>query len=466
MTSIINNTFSRVIPRAQAVRIHEIQQLHFDALDDALDTLDEKIASRGRLAMQRIRTSNYSETVIRRETKKLLSHVDGTVMESVAMQIESAALYAQRAADVVRAWQIAGKLKDGQEHLSVSKSALLRARRPGVAVIDAEASLARIKISPLRSPAEIKKALKEFGAKTRLANYRGPKTKGMKVLEKLKKAKLIRNTPEIGLSRRLHGASSLNRKLTEKAVYQGIREASNINKAGRDLISELRKGGTELAKNQRLTKPLKRLKKAGRKLNLMSVNSSDTEALKKARKEWNSSFKQIERIAARNVDRRGGYAELTGIIRKQGSKGLDKALSRWLEEKQAYHAERLVETETSAAYRAREYEQHANKPYIVGFWWRRSASMVKLDTRRKQDISRARSLRRRGKSGKRKTKGRPCTVCPSLADQRFPVEYAREYPRGAHPQCRCWYEWIYDENALANTPITQDDVDWYESLED
>ena len=283
-------------------------------------------------------------------------------------------------------------------------------------------------------------------------------------MAKLRKAKLVRSSPEIGLSTRLHGSAALNVDLTNQAVGTAIREASNMNKAGRDIIRTVQQGGNQISVNRRLTKPLMRLKRAGRKLQLLSVNKGDPDALKAATKAFDKEFRKIRGIASKLVDSRGGYQEMIQIIEKQGVRGMDKALGRWLDEKQASHAERIAETETAGAYRAREYEQHANKPYIVGFWWRRNPGMVSLDNKRRNDISHARKNRRRGRNGKRKTKGRPCRVCPALADLRFPVEYARDYPRGAHPNCRCWYEWIYDTAKRDAMPITAEDVAWFESL--
>jgi hypothetical protein len=453
-----------VIPQAQSARIREIQDIFWRSLDESLDELDELIAHRARISMRKIRKSGYSRSTIRRETRKITSATNDSTARLIASQVEAAALYAQRAADVIRAWQISGRLKEGVEHLTVSDSALARARLPGASAIDAEAATARIKITPLKTRAEVNKALAQYGSKN-AAQRQGPiSTPGTRAMAKLRKAKLVRSSPEIGLSTRLHGSAALNVDLTNNAVNTAIREASNMNKAGRDIIRAVQKGGEQISVNRRLTKPLVRLRRAGRRLQKLSVNKSDPDALKAATKAFDKEFRKIRSIASELVDARGGYQEFIQIIEKQGVQGMDKALNRWLDEKQAFHSERIAETETAGAYRAREYQQHANKPYIVGFWWRRNPGMARLDMRRRKDIRRVRRSRRGGKNSKRKVKGQPCRVCPSLADLRFPVEYAREYPRGAHPNCRCWYEWIYDTSKRDAMPITQDDLDWYEAL--
>ncbi|MFH1603552.1 MAG: hypothetical protein ABIH03_06570, partial [Pseudomonadota bacterium] len=331
---------------------------------------------------------------------------------------------------------------------------------------DAQASLARVKTSTLRTPQDVRRTLDEYGAKTIRQGYKGPATSGTRAVDKLRRLGLMRKSQEIGLSKRLHNSAALNIADTERAIGTAIREASNLNKAGRDLINVLNQAGTPLSANRKLTKPLQRLRDAGRKLQSLSVNQGDPDALKAATAEFDASFRRIKKIAASRVDSRGGYVELRQIIEKRGVDGLDKALDRWLDEKQAYHAERIVETETAAAYRAREIDQHSGKSYITGAYWRRNPGMVSLDKRRKKDIAQSRRTLRAGKRGKRKTKGRPCQVCPSLADQWFPVEFLRDYPRGAHPNCRCWFEWTYSSGGLSSAPLTQADLDWFESLPD
>lgn len=454
------------IPEAQAVRIRQVQDTFWSALDDSLDELDASVAKRFRKSMAKIRASGFNEAVIRRETKAILRHTNDVTTQLLAGQVQAAAEYAQRAADVTRAWQIAGRLKEGVSHLNVSASAYARANRPGVAGIDAQAAVARIKFARLRTPRAANAAFARYGARVQLADYNGPMTSGMRVLKKLRAMGLVKRSQEIGLSARLHGSLAYNTKLTEKAIGTAIREAHGLNKAARDLVNVSKQAGEPLSVKAKLTGPLKRLQQAGRNLQHLSINQGDPDAIKEATAEFNRKFETVKRAAGKLVDSRGGYKEFIQIAEKQGVDGMDKALSRWLDEKQASHAERIIETETAAAYRAREYAQHVGKPYVVGFWWRRNPGMASLDKRRRKDALRVRRSLRAGRKAKRKVAGAPCRVCPELADKRFPVEYAREFPRGAHPNCRCWYEWIYNTGALANSPLTQADLDWYAALPD
>ena len=485
------------IPVEQSARIRAIQDVHFDALDDALDTVDDQIAAQAKKSMAKIRASNFSDSVIRAETRKITGNTTDVTREALANQVRGAAEYAQRAADTIRAWQVSGRLRTGVDHLTVSDSAFARASRPGAAAVDAEAALARITHARLRTPAEQRAALERYGSKLPRIDHSGPATDGTRAMNKLRKAGIVKKSSEIGLSERLHGAAANNIKATERSVGIAIREGKNINRAGRDLIRHLNSDGTQLSVKRKLTKPLQRLRRASRRLQRLSLNTSDPDALKAATKEFNKEFAKIKKITASRVDARGGFLELQQTltpnresfralkvkkrdfvratekqidawVTQEQTRRMDKALTRWLDEKQAFHSERIIETETSGAYRAREYQQHANKPYVVGFWWRRNPGMSSLDKKRKKDIRRVRRKARlfggRKTNAKRKTKGAPCRICPSLADRRFPVEYAREWPRGAHPMCRCWYEWIYDQGELAKTPVTQGDLDWYDSL--
>ncbi|MEE9367205.1 MAG: hypothetical protein V3W44_10990 [Dehalococcoidales bacterium] len=462
------------IPNAQSQRIQEINRVFWDALDESLDTLDDEIAANARKAMAKIRKSNYNPVTIKRETKRITGATDDATRSLLAAQVESAALYAQRAADTIRAWEISGRLAEGVEHLTVSESALARARLPGASAIDAEAALSRIKIAPLQSPAAQAKAFQDFGA-LQAPHVAGKVTSGTKAMAKLRKARLVRKSREIGLSRRLHNSVALNKELTEKAVGQAIREASSMNKAGRDLVSALNAEGAPLAVNQKLTKPLTRLKKAARELQKLSVNQGDPDAMKAATKEFDKSYQQIKKITKQRVDARGTYAETAQkldveadvarsmnlpsgkgrpyqILKKskaeyeratkkqiktwvdeERARRTDSALSRWLDNKQRDHAERITETESAGAYRSREGLQVVNKSYVKGFMWRRNASMLALDTRRKKDIARTKPKRKGGRRGKRKTKGAPCRICPQLADLYYQKSYYLEYPRGAHP---------------------------------
>jgi hypothetical protein len=455
-----------LIPTAQSARIREINDVFWRALDDSLDDLDDTIAQRSRLAMAKIRKSGFKASVIRRETKKITTATNDSTARLIAQQVEAAALYAQRAADVIRAWQISGRLKEGVEHLTVSDSALKRARLPGAAAIDAEAATARIAIAPLKSRKEVAVALKEFGTHTPSGKLPPGDTSGTRVMKGLIRTNQVQQPKAVGMSTRLHGAAKRVVKETNEAVGTAIREASNMNKAGRDIVMAVQKGGEDFAVNRRLTKPLMRLKRAGRTLQKLSVSKADPDALKEATKAFDKEFRKIRRVASKLVDARGGYQELIQIIEKQGFQGMDKALGRWLDEKQNYFAEQTAETESAAAYRSREALQHENKPYITGWWWRRNAGMVQLDLKRRKDIRRVRRGRRGGKNAKRETKGRPCRVCPALADNFFPMSYLREFPRGAHTNCRFWPEFKYDTAARDRMPVTQADVDWFESLPD
>lgn len=232
-------------------------------------------------------------------------------------------------------------------------------------------------------------------------------------------------------------------------VGQIIREGVNLDRAGKELVETMRSPRPDL------TKPLKRLQRAGRKLRDLSVNSNDPIERKLAKKEWNSSFRNIERIARSRVDKRAGYKELLQIIERRGAKGMDQALNRWMSEKQRYNAERIIETESAAAYRQREIQQHEKR--AVGAWWR----LNRFGSKTRKQAGRKRG-RRTG--GRRKKKGvqRGC-ICDTLSNQFFTMEMIKEYPRMGHPYCRCYWDWKYQTVDLTR-PVSQEDRDWFNSL--
>jgi len=325
------------LPPPQTELIAEIRELYFSGLDDALDTLDDRVAKRARIAMQRIRQSNYNASVIKRESRWMVQYTNDQTMALVADQIRYAALYAQRAADVARAYVVAGRIKDAGEHLSVSESAIARARMPGVSSIDAEAMLSRIKLAPLRTRKEVKKALEEYGAKQARATYTGPRTTGTKVMGKLRKVGLVRPSPEIGLSERLHGAAARNLREVEKAVGTAIREGSSLNKGARDLINTLNRAGDPLSIKREITKPMQRMRQAARDLQKLSVNQGDSQALRDATAAFDKEWAKFKRIVAKRVDQRAGYLEAKQKLDVEGQLKTAKAPYRVLKvRKKAY----------------------------------------------------------------------------------------------------------------------------------
>jgi hypothetical protein len=461
------------IPQHLRERLETVRALHLDALDEGLDLLDDEIAAAGREAIRKIRESGYKPAVIRHETRRLLKGNNRRVRRWVAEQVTDAASAADQVADYMRAWSVSKRLRD----LPTSKiigpiapSDVIKAQQQGTSAV--EAALARVKRARLRTPAEQDAALRAYGGRSGQLprtpkkvpqSARGPVKSGLPQLREDKARGLIKSNKQIGLSRRLHGSAARNVHTTERAVGRIVREGQRLDLAGKTIIHEVERGGDALSVNRRLTKPLERFQKAGRRLNELSLDKSDTPAARaarrKARREYNQAFGRIKRDASRLVDKRGGSKEFIQTIKKHGHKATDSALDRWLGEKQRSHAERIARTETSAAYRDREYEGVKNKKYVTGAIWRLNIGARRQYTRRKK-------IPRKGKS-----KGRRC-VCEGYAGQFFSksaiggTDGGDGLSRMGHPNCLCWWEWVYSVRGLAKEPLTDADLEWYRNLPD
>ncbi|MHC4619977.1 MAG: hypothetical protein ACYTEQ_19705 [Planctomycetota bacterium] len=459
--------------------MEEVRGLHLDALDETLDDLSDDLSARSKKAIAAIKRSGYKRSVILRETDAITRNTNELAARNVAESIRDASFFADRSQEIIRAWTLAGRIQDLPLGSTVTNAQIERARAfsSRVLVADAEAAFAREKRARLRTSAQQREAFAKYGARS---GYQPTyaKTEGVEILLADRKAGNIKSSREIGLSRRLHGSAADNTRSTRKAMTRMIREGRDLDSAGRELIRELRRVGPNesLGQRQRLTKALRKMQRAGRRL--AELGDGDKPA---ARREWRKQLDAIRRQAARLADKRGAYAEfiqkLEGTRPRIGkvqartltpeqlarkwdaarAKATDKALGRWLDEKQRYNAERIVETETNAAYRAREYEQA--QPYITHFIWHLNRGARKAYVRR----TKPRPIRRKGKKGGRKA--RRC-VCESFDGQKFPIEVAKDYPRGGHPWCRCWYEYIYNTGKASRARVSDEDLAWFEGLPD
>jgi hypothetical protein len=443
------------IPPEQLERIQIIRGAHLDAIDEALDTVDEAIAADARRTMARIRKSGYNPGVIRRETRRLARRNNDRVRQAVAQQVQHAALLGERVGEVITAFSIAERLKGPDVPVFVPPSAVKRAQELGS--VGSEAALTRVSLARLRTPMEVSEALRKHGGNAGKIPIRGSGP-GVTQLRTFRKAGQIKDASEIGLSARLHGSAAKNVASTEKAVNNIIRAGTNYDKAQKDLIREVADAGETLGARQRIPAHIKRLEKAGRELRILETgpkSAYNREQYDRTKREWDRAIKAIERKALQQVDKRGGTRELLQIVQKQGTKGLDKALQRWTDEKQRYNADRIVSTESSAAYRAREYNGVKDKKYVTGAYWR-----LNRGARRKY-VKRVKP-RKKSKKG---MAGMRC-VCEGLADQLYPKAVIKDYPRMGHPYCNCFWEYVYDREKMFSEPLTEADVEWYRNLPD
>lgn len=449
---VVGGGDSRPIPDDVGERVSTIRAAQLDALEDAAAVMDAEIGRAAADAIAKIKASGYSPAVIRRAADAMVGKSHDIARRVLAEQIQDAALYADRAGEVMRAWEIRERLGAGSPTPAVSASEVRRARQSSK--VGADASMARDTVARLRTPTSAAKAMREYGASGAGKKPLDPRFSGDLAIRELRAktrgAPAIKSRGEVSLSRRLHGSKAKNLTDTRRVIGRVIRETESYDRASSVLVREAKLGG-----RVKLTKPLKELQHAGREL--ARAQGGTTEELRAATKAWDRSFSRIKGIAGKLSDERGGYKELIQDLHGAKVQRLDSALEKWLSQKQRANADRIVKTETSAAYRAREWKHNSKKSYITGAYWRLNKGGRRgFEKRTKPTL---RPTKAKWKAGKR-------CVCELLAGEFFSKDAIREYPRMGHTHCLCWWEWSYDREELLDGEVTRDDVDWYNSLED
>ena len=101
---------SRPIPSDVAERVSAIRDAHLEALEDAAAAMDAEIGRAAADAIAKIKASGYSPAVIRRAADAMVGKSSDIARRVLAEQIQDAALYADRADEVMRAWEIRERL--------------------------------------------------------------------------------------------------------------------------------------------------------------------------------------------------------------------------------------------------------------------------------------------------------------------------------------------------------------------
>ena len=127
--------------------------------------------------------------------------------------------------------------------------------------------------------------------------------------------------------------------------------------------------------------------------------------------------------------------------------GIDRAIRQQVSFKQKYNAERILRTETMAAYKADQVLSDQKHDFVVGYIWRMNraarAGFVRRRTSKSGRIIGAKKYRRGGRR-------RRC-VCEALAGKRLSKEaVAGKTARlMAHPHCMCWLEPVMSQKLLS-----------------
>lgn len=441
------------IPSSERRRLQLVREAWLDAIDEAVERIDRNMARDVKRLVRDIRKGGYSQRAITQAISRFMRGQERRLAITVAEQILQAAHFQQRQADLLNRWMLARRLQErpqDEDGLSrtVTESMAKTAQRGGS--VAAERALMREVIAPLsfRIQNEPGYARKIFTHEWKYRHKLGPhgipdRYRGDKLAKKFLETGRLKRPQEVGLSKRLHRSIINAEGEARAAISRMIRESTNIDTAGRDLIRMVRAGGAEVGGLQETTKLIKRLEKAGKELALRGGA--------KAQREWDATVKQLKKYAGRLQDYRGKYVELLQDITAPGGKRikqLDKAIETWSHQTQRYNAERILRTEAHTSFRARDAEYVEKAPYIVALIWRRNRSARAAQKRRRVAKLRRAGLRRT----KARTKHRHC-ICDDLAGRRFSTEAIRSYPRMGHPHCTCWWEKIYSEKTLMDAPL-------------
>lgn len=211
------------------------------------------------------------------------------------------------------------------------------------------------------------------------------------------------------LSKRFHGLANEQTRKVSSMVVRAIRESQSINFASRDIVNLIKLGN-----NKKLPKVLRDLRQAASKLNALTGGELKDELVKIKR--YMRRINEGGRVG-------GAYQELIqklSTARGEPGPAVERAISTWTHHKQRYYAERIIETETNAAFRASTIEEVSENTALVGFYWVLNRS----------------SVRSFG------------CACEQLDGQALKPDEARRLQGGAHPFCSCSLDPIFDKEIL------------------
>lgn len=371
-------------------------------------------------AVERMRAADFSRDVVQRELQWLSQGHYAKARKIIVRQIEDAVFLADRYADLMDYYQARERIRG----FGAGKAELINATDR--AFLGSHQSL---------GSAESATA---WAMNRRRALSRAPET-----VLRGERLPATRGTGSLSLSGRLHGSQTANSRTLGAIVERGIREGQTLDTATRELIDMVDSTGGKIGGNKRLPKLLLDLRKAGEEL----ADGGGPEA----QKAWDRTIRRLIRYTeglAPGSTVQSGYVELLERVNKAGPKAVDKALEGWMYRWQKGAAERIVNTETQTAYRLRQQQIDARRPWIEAYTWRMNATVH----------ARFASYRKKPRKGKRAGRGR-CD-CEIYDGQRVSVEWVRARPQGLHPNCACRAVPIISYKTLEENPLTEESMEW------
>lgn len=404
------------LPASQWNRVQQLRAKLLDHLADAADDLGASLDGDVRRTIARIKASGYKDRVIRREVKAMMRRHHGRLGKALAGQIKHAASLAGRYSEIVEAFA-----RGKQAVKPLADYATERLLREGRAT-------ARMALAPevlLAQPQAV--AARTWAADRILQQHVRP----------WREARV--------LSSKLHPLGRRAARATEEVTSQvlaAVREAKQLSTTATDLIRAVRKTGVgEIAGKQELPALMKKVQDAGRNLNRRGGE--------KALKEWQAVRKQLQtnmRRLAEGGRTRSSMMELLQRTSDTSARGIDRAIQQHAAFRQKAAAERIIQTETMASFKAEQVLADQKHDFIVGYIWRMNrAARSGFVRRRTSKSGRIIGAKRYSRGGRR----RRC-VCEELNGKRLSKEAVsgRTARLMAHPHCMCMLEPVMDKRKL------------------
>ena len=275
-------------------------------------------------AIDRIVASGYKPSVVKREIKALTRGNFGRLRKELASAIEDAVGLVDRYNEYMRSWE-------RESFIAPSRAAHGLAYGEAMA----EAALAG-QIADLTP--------KRFAPKTDADRFLARELKPW--------------AQQRSLSTRLHSAQINAERETTRLCMRAIREGRSM-QANNDLILGLARRGHRVGGAEALPQYLQEFERAGNALMRMQKPSPRNKAAlaeyERALKTWRSQRRKVRTYASRlNEGGRvqGALVEVLQRTKGDNVKRMRGALNTFLGQKQSYHAERILDTETHSAYRS------------------------------------------------------------------------------------------------------------------
>lgn len=435
------------LPESQRQRLEEIRDGMVDDVAAAIERLDPELRELARQVADEVRSAQALPARMRAQTiraaiGRFYAASDSAISRVGAQQLLDAAQYAERYSAILDHYRVrerhqlpekpaAGEMKTISDYdawwLSTQGEAQAEtALRYGVRGDEA------------RQAAAIRAQGRRAAAREGITP---PVTKGDSILQR--HAQPFPGVADI--SERLHGTAAVRSGEATRSVLRTIRESESLDEAARELqrVMGPHGGVGAKAKMPRLVADLEKRARA------LAHSADDPELAKAFRAQVRKARKYARGLAESGTVQSGYFEVLDDLTRKAGrgrlnDQAVDKAVEKWSYWKQRYNAERIVRTETAAAYRSRSLESDMARPWIVGYRWRMFASFHAAFKRRKPS-----RLKRFG--------GAHC-ICEVMAGEVLSPAVARQYPRMGHPHCVCYLEPVIELRAMLEAPITDEEL--------